>query len=437
MATTSLWDVKGSLRKLLTYVMNGDKTEEMLYVSGINCLPNEHTVDEMNETKKQFGKTGGIVAFHGYQAFAPGELEPDQAHEIGVRLAEKLWGDRFEIVVSTHLDRGHLHNHIAINSVSFIDGKRFHRSNKAYQDMRDVSDRLCKEYGLSVIENPTTGKTKHYGEWKAEREGKETWRGLIKKDIDEAIDHAMTDKQFFSNLRTIGYEVKVGKDISVRPPGKERFVRLARSFGEDYTYTAICDRILAHYRVRIPIPKQSNTTPRHKKLPPVFRGSIINLYRHYLYLFGFYQNGSNSDARMHFLLREDIAKFKRITAEAAFLERASITTDKDLSLYQVQAESNIDALIAERKQIKAAERRVREGDKTIPPNSRLTEITEELKGLRKEVRQCQSIRSRSVLLAEKIERIEHEEEQERKEETRNGRIRSSGRTNRPYNTTRQ
>ena len=280
MATTSIWRVKGWLGKVviyaenpektanpkfyadrelneqdgqqlsdvIRYAINSEKTQEMgsedgaplhRFVSGINCSP-ATARDEMLAVKKRFGKEDGTVAYHGYQSFAPGEATPELAHEIGVKLATRLWGDRYQVIVATHLDKeNHLHNHFVVNTVSFADGIKYHRTRKDYHEMQTVSDELCREYGLSVIEQPQQGRGKQYGEWRAEQEQRPTWRGLIRADIDEAIRQAMTERQFFDALRKKGYAVKVGKDISVRPPGKERFVRLMRNFGEDYSLDSI------------------------------------------------------------------------------------------------------------------------------------------------------------------------------------------------------
>ena len=273
MAVTSIWRVKGWLGKVVVYVENPDKTinpayyekEDMTdrecqelgdviayainsdktqqidtedeiverFVSGVNCHPATARM-EMMAVKKRFGKEDGTVAYHGYQSFAPGEATPEIAHRIGVELAQRLWGNRYQVVVATHLDKeNHLHNHFVLNTVSFADGIKFHRTEKDYHEMRRLSDELCREYGLSVIQNPPPGKSKQYGEWRAEQEQRPTWRGLIRSDIDEVIRQSMTERQFFENLYKKGYEVKVGKDISVRPPGKDRFVRLVRNFGED------------------------------------------------------------------------------------------------------------------------------------------------------------------------------------------------------------
>ena len=133
----------------------------------------------MMSVKKRYGKDEGIVAFHGYQSFAPGEFTPALAHEIGVRLAQELWGGRFQVLVATHLDKAHhLHNHFVVNSVSYLDGKRYHRTNRDYRDMRATSDRLCREYGLSVIEHPQPGKSGPYGEWRGRHEGRHPYRNI-------------------------------------------------------------------------------------------------------------------------------------------------------------------------------------------------------------------------------------------------------------------
>lgn len=329
MAVTSIWRVNGWLGKVVIYVENPDKTdnpafyakpdmterqaqglsdvidyavnsektqaadgehEEILhsFVSGVNCHSGTAR-EEMLAVKRRFGKENGTVAYHGYQSFAPGEATPELAHEIGLRLARQLWGDRYQVVVATHLDKAnHLHNHFVVNTVSFIDGIKYHRTAKDYHDMQAVSDALCREYGLSVIEDPQYGKSKQYGEWRAEQEQRPTWRGIVRADVDEAIRQAMTERQFFENLRKKGYEIKVGKDISVRPPKKERFVRLARNFGEEYTMESIRRRILTQSRTERPLPEPAKPAKRYRVSVNLKSARKITgfraLYFHYCYL---------------------------------------------------------------------------------------------------------------------------------------------------------
>ena len=219
MAVTSIWRVNGWLGKVVVYVENPDKTTNPAFyengdmseqgcqglddviayavnsrkteqhkeesdvlerfVSGVNCYP-ATARSEMMSVKKRFGKEDGTIAYHGYQSFAPGEATPEIAHKIGMELAQRLWGDKYQVVVATHLDKAnHLHNHFVMNTVSFVDGKKYFRSAKDYHDLQATSDALCREFGLSVIEHPQPGKGKHYGEWRAEQEQRPTWRGIV------------------------------------------------------------------------------------------------------------------------------------------------------------------------------------------------------------------------------------------------------------------
>ena len=176
------------LNRLLSYTQSNDKTEHQLYVSGFNCIP-QNAYEIMMETKQRWRKPvkdGNILAYHIIQSFAPGEATPDQVHQIGCEFVQRFLADRFECTVSTHLDRGHLHNHIVVNSVSYADGKMFRSDfNTYYKGIRETSDELCRENRLSVIE--TDGKGKSYDEWLSGQTGKPTIRGMVRKDVEQAI----------------------------------------------------------------------------------------------------------------------------------------------------------------------------------------------------------------------------------------------------------
>ena len=212
MATTSLWHIKGRLKDLIDYVENPEKTaaktpelqdlynvfsyvqrpeatQEGEYVTAINCLK-ETALQQMILTKKRYGKTGGYIAWHGYQSFKPEEVTPQLAHEIGVKLAKEMWGDRFEIIVTTHLDKEHLHCHFCFNSVSFRDGNKYNYSKAERKRMMDISDRLCREYGLSVIEKPHKAPSRPV--WLDEKNGKPTRYNVYRADVREAIDFSRT-----------------------------------------------------------------------------------------------------------------------------------------------------------------------------------------------------------------------------------------------------
>lgn len=465
MATTSIWRVKGWLGKVviyaenpektanpkfyadrelteqdgqelsdvIRYAVNSEKTQETSskdgaplhrFVSGINCSP-ATARDEMLAVKKRFGKEDGTVAYHGYQSFAPGEATPELAHEIGVKLATRLWGDRYQVIVATHLDKeNHLHNHFVLNTVSFADGIKYHRTRKDYHEMQTVSDALCREYRLSVIENPQYGKAKQYGEWRAEQEQRPTWRGLIRTDIDEAIRQAMTERQFFDALRKKGYAMKVGKDISVRPPGKERFVRLMRNFGEDYSLDNIRRRIISQSR-----PERKN--PEQK--PEILRARLIGslktarkltgfraLYVHYCYLLGIFPKSrpQQSRKRLHFLLREDLLKLDAITAETRLLIGHRIDTAEQLFSYRDEVNGKISALTEKRKQLYKLQRTAAvksDPEKAAEVKAQIAALSKELAALRKEVVLCNNIAERSGVIQEKIKAVREDEQIKGKE----------------------
>ena len=473
MATTSIWSVKGWLGKLVIYVENPNKTTNPQYyekaeltekqaqtlldvidyaadpsktdsaihdeniethqqfVTGINCLPTTAR-DEMQAVKKRFGKEDGVIAYHGYQSFAPGEADPKTAHEIGIRLAKELWGEKYQVVVATHLDKeNHLHNHFVVNTVSFVDGIRYHRTGKDYHDMQVASDNLCREYGLSVIENIQYGKSKHYGEWKAEQEQRPTWRGFIKADIDEAIRMSLTEKQFFRHLEEKGYEIKMGKDISVRPQGKERFVRLMRNFGEEYSIENIRRRILSQY-----IPEKPLAEPERKTRHYRMQGSMKTvrkitgfraLYFHYCYKLGIFpKDRPQNRKRLHFLLREDLLKLNNISQEVRLLVRHKIDTAEQLSLYKNGLEVQIEKLSAERKALYKKQRTVKcQSDPKLAEavKKEIDGLTEQLKNLRREVHLCNDIAERSGVITEKLKAVREDEQNQGKEKQQNEPIR--------------
>ena len=470
MAVTSIWRVKGWLGKLVIYVENPDKTtnpksvnaeglEDVLryavnslktqkaddedaeilhnFVSGINCHPSTAR-QEMNAVKKRFGKEGGVVAYHGYQSFAPGEATPEIAHEIGMKLAQELWGNRYQVIIATHLDKqNHLHSHFVVNTVSFVNGIRYHRTAKDYHDMQTISDRLCREYNLSVIENPQCGQSKHYGEWRAEQEQRPTWRGMVRSDVDEAIRQSMTERQFFDALRQKGYEIKVGMDISVRPLGKERFVRLTRNFGDDYSLEGIRRRLLAQRRRTLPL-----SEPKKRRRRGQLRGSLKNtrkitcfqaLYFHYCYLLGIYPRIKQNHKRLHFLLREDLIKMEAISKEARLLAAHDIDTAEQLSLFQGELVAKINQRTDDRKRLYRKQRTT-----AVRANEALSEevkreialLTRELKQLREEVKLCEDIAIRSGIMTEKLKSVREDEKQTRKERNQYEQHRRCGRTDR-------
>ncbi|WP_368293594.1 relaxase/mobilization nuclease domain-containing protein [Dehalobacter sp. TBBPA1] len=463
MATTAIWDVKDRLDRVINYAANPgktenldfssrnlqglqnvleyaareDKTEMQYYVTGINCDPSA-AYKQMSQTKLQFQKKDGILAFHGYQSFAPGEATPETAHAIGVKLAQELWGGRFEVVVSTHLDKHHLHNHFVLNSVSFADGKRYYDNKATYAQLRQASDRLCREYSLSVIENQQGDRSEHYAEWKAGQEGKPTWRGLIREDVDKAISASMTFTQFIATLRKQGYEVKTGvKYIAVRPQGKDRFVRL-KTLGDDYSEDAIKQRILQN---RSPKRQEVLPEPRRKRIitgrSPDLKKTrklkgLYALYFHYLYKMGILPKNTASKKWAHFLLREDIRHLEELSAQTKLLCKHRIENIKQLLSYQSMLEQEITGLAAERKSLYHRLRRCKDDVQIAEYKLQIAGFSRKLSLLRKEVKLCKGIMSRSEAIKEKLTQIRNEKNELRREEKDHEQRSRCGRPNGQY-----
>ena len=462
MAVTSLWPIKGRVDRVINYARNPEKTteasyeelaslhaiddvveyaaddmktERRSYVSCLNC-EEETAAHQFIETKKLWqsisgrDKLGGRACYHGYQSFKEGEVTAEIAHEIGVKLAQELWGDRLEVVVATHCNTGHYHNHFVINSVSFRDGIKFHNTPADYARMREVSDRLCREYAISVIENPG-GRAKSYGEWQAEQNGKPTHRGTIRADIDRAILASTTERDFIRVMGEMGYQLKTrgkgGKPLkypALKPPDAGGYFRFHK-LGEDYTLDKIRERILHNLQKQVPFPEVVHRPPRRYRVRGQPRKKVTGLralYFRYCYELHIIVKRPASVKRVSFLLREDIAKLDRLDAETRFLGKRHISTIGELTACREQSSAEIDALTAQRQELrKEARRLTRQGD-TIAADEmkqKISAVSSRLKALRKEVVLCDGIAQRSGQVKENLERLIAQKETERKELNKN------------------
>lgn len=382
---------KTSLDYALAYAENPAKSHQL--VTGINCEA-ETAHAEMQATKRRWDKLGGVVGYHIVHSYAPGETTPEQAHAAGVEFARRLLGDRFEAVVSTHTDRDHLHCHIVFNSVSFVDGGKYRSDFKSYfGDLRGTSNAVSREYGLSVIE--PEGRGKHYAEWDAERRGKATITGLVKQDIDAAIEDSFTFDTFLAILRRRGYTVKYGANIThtaIRPPGGDKFFRLDTLNGE-YTEARIRER-LAGIRTGETPPPAVPTTPAAPRHYTVRHGDIHRqprrklhgfraLYVYYLYFLGVRR--PQKRRLSPFTVRKEVVKLERYQRQFRFLREYRIDTDAQLAMLGEALQAQIDALVDERKGLY---QRKREGEAVEPDIDR---INNELRQLRRKLKTCGQI----------------------------------------------
>ena len=240
MAVTKIKPVKSTLSKALDYIENPDKTDGKMLISSFGC--SYETADiEFGYTLSQALDKGSNLAFHLIQSFAPGEVDYEKAHEIGKQLADAVTKGQHEYVVTTHIDKGHIHNHVIFCAVNFVDHHKYNSNKRSYYGIRNMSDKLCRENGLSVVVPGKGSKGKSYAEYQAEKTGT-SWKGKLKIAVDALIPQVSSFEELLQRLQAAGYEIKPGKYVSCRAPGQERFTRL-KTLGADYTEEAIRERI--------------------------------------------------------------------------------------------------------------------------------------------------------------------------------------------------
>ena len=258
MAVTKIKAIRGTLSKAIAYILNPEKTDEKLLVSSYGCA-SETAAREFEWTRKIAEQKGmnpvRIIARHVIQSFEIGEVTPEIAHEIGKQFADEILGEKYEYVLTTHIDKNHVHNHLIFNAVDFVDYHAYKSYKRIYYDMREVSDRLCKENGLSVIP-PSQNKGMGYKEYTEAKRGT-SWKQKLKQTIDRLVITAKDYDDFLRLMQEAGYEIKTGKYISFRAEGQERFTR-SKTIGENYTEERIKERIAG----RTPRRSQRQTTPK-------------------------------------------------------------------------------------------------------------------------------------------------------------------------------
>ena len=258
MAVTKIKAIRGTLSKAIAYILNPEKTDEKLLVSSYGCA-SETAAREFEWTRKIAEQKGmnpvRIIARHVIQSFEIGEVTPELAHEIGKQFTDEILGGKYEYVLTTHIDKDHVHNHLIFNAVDFVDYHAYKSYKRIYYDMREVSDRLCKENGLSVIP-PSQNKGMGYKEYTEAKRGT-SWKQKLKQTIDRLVITAKDYDDFLRLMQEAGYEIKTGKYISFRAEGQERFTR-SKTIGENYTEERIKERIAG----RTPRRSQRQTTPK-------------------------------------------------------------------------------------------------------------------------------------------------------------------------------
>ena len=441
MATTKIWDVRAHVSKLLAYVANKNKTtmefenksfdeseklaaeilglpydhfatEEKKFVSGINCTPDN--AKEIMLSLLEDTDSSDIQAYHGYQSFKPGEVTPDVAHAIGVQLANELWGEDFPVIVATHIDKGHVHNHFCLSATGF-SGKRYHDCKATYKLMRETSDRLCREYGLSIIEKPKKENRKHIAEVHAKQQGIPTIRDQIRADIDSVVKYEVTLKSFYKRMQLLGYRFEYrGQYLRIKPYGYNKFFRMDK-LGAEYAEDELKARMAYNWRNDL-----LRALPIYKPTLQEKPKGLYALYLHYCYLLGAVQKTVPQDPEVYAAIREDVRRARMYNEHAKFLGKYNLNTGEDLQRHEQMVEEQISTLCKERQALRNKLRWMKDAEKMQPIREEIYAISAKIKPLRKEQKMCKDIYERSTAVARTVEQIEFPKPPEKaKQQTQN------------------
>ena len=397
-----------SLREAVDYALNKEKTEQDLFCSSIGCTL-ETAFADMCRVKQMWHKEGGVQGFHLVQSFAAGEGSPELVHQIGMELAEQLLGGRFQAVVATHLNTGHLHNHIVWNSVSMTDGKKYRSNEKTYvTGVRKISDELCVKHRLSVIHTEKSERVaRPYALWLAEQNGTYTWKTPIQKDIEEAIAASLTWKQFLRVMEKQGYAFRFDRKYATMIlPGTGRTVRF-KTLGKNYTPEAIQNRILypkPPHRAGKQTPPASRFLILLGEKPPRRISGLRALYYSYLYKMGALPKKPRYPS---FAVRQDIRKLDQRIEQAEFIFKNHIEDRGRLRAIRQKAEDEIAVLLKERQKLYRYQ----------PDSPQIGVLTEELKKLRHTVKLCRNIETHSIEMEQRLQAAQQEEQQRQEKQT--------------------
>ena len=398
MAVIKIKNIKSNLQAVINYGKNGDKTENGILVSSVNCSV-ETAYDEMVLTKKFFHKEDAILGYHIIQSFKGNEVSPKLANQIGKELAEELWGDKYQVVICTHINKENVHNHIILNSVSFIDGYKYHNSKPQIAFLKETSDRLCLNYGLSIVDTPKANKVKEFRQKNIDyfnRTDEKIQR--IITDIDEAIKSAKKYFDFKLILKSKGYEnIKdCGKYLSLKTPYYSRNVRINRAFGESYSVEGIKERIYGYLKENLP-PVANYKKKYYKKIYSgpklneflIKTSSFYRLYVHYLYAF------RKLPAKNEYKeLSPEYYKQKRknnmIFEELNFLARHSFNSVSDVTKYKENLENKLPELKGKR-ELLWRNHKSTDINKKAEILKEINELTEEIDKIKAQKNACNGI----------------------------------------------
>lgn len=408
-----------SIRQVMMYATNAGKTEKQFYTTGINCDV-DSAVEEMRDAKDFWHKTDGILAFHAEQSFKENEVTPEIAHEIGVRLTQEMWGDRFQVVVSTHLNTDHIHNHFVINSVSFKDGKKYYSNLTNTALLRKTSDEICEEYGLSVLKEKTCKSGINFENFYKKSMKESEYYKFAKEDIDYAINHSWTYKEFLKKLKDMGYEIFFrAEKISIRRYPHKRNIRIERAFGEQYSIDSIKNKICSRYPNREEIIK-----PKTYKGRLYLKGSLKKLskpkgfkalYLYYCYLLKVYPK-KNIEYKLTPAMRAEVRKMDEYSNEIRLITKYNITNSDELNNCKTNLNGQLSDLIRQRNNLYYKRQNMPENENKEQINKEIEMVSKEVTKIRNEIKLCNKIKVKVPTINEQIKAFNKKENDEKQKE---------------------
>ena len=406
MAVTELYNRTTNLNGLIEYVMNGDKTDEMKYVSGINCLP-ETAYEEMMSTKNRFNKgKEKIIGYHLIQSFAKGEVTPEVAHELGLEYVNEVFGKDFEVVVATHLNTDNVHNHIVINSVSLKTGKKFYDYHASRDYLRIVSDCICQYYGLSVLEDKIW---KHKGAYK--RFAKENpYMQMVKSDVDRCLEESYYEGDFVKRMKELGYNYSndYEQGLVVKDNTRDRKVYLQKFFGDKYSYNKVIDRIL-DYENKNTIKygkKYRMSIEEYKKMLEIKRKNEIKKLPLLYILFCMLLKINPLPAKIDFKnarvpltkeMRIELKYMNELSRQAVLLNKNKIGSLDDLNAFRTKLEDEVRTLKGTRESLQRKKRKSNNQEDINKFDEELKILAPKIKQLNTDIQNCYKIEKRTIL----------------------------------------
>ena len=459
MAVTKILARHGGLKAAIQYVMNGDKTEEKLLVATHLCSK-DHAAQDMANTKKQHGLTGGVQYYHMILSFKPGEITPDLAMELAQKFVDEQLSE-YEAVIGVHTDRQHIHAHIIFNSVQWGAKVKYHSNAKSYYtQIRASADRLCREHGLSVTIQGGGQKSMSYIEWLRLSKGQPTYRSMLEADLKASIEDANSIGDFFRLMERKGYEIKHGNRLGFKLRGQEHFMypeRKDKQYSEDGIRAAIngnLDAIFLGQQLTV----VHRTPYKPYKKHPKYTG-FLALYYHYLYILGKIEK-RQYPPRVTGQMRQEVMRFEQLRSQFQFLNENGIATEVDMQAFVDKAETQIKALtkqrtilnvqkkkrhplfqaLTEEEALAPAKRLYDQGHSGMEQEAqrymetvklldncgesrealsqqqaelytKLADLNRELRQVRKQIKMCEEIRAQAAAMQENIRQIEHPEQE--------------------------